>query len=132
MDEYCIARVKKPHRKFNVGDIVIGSAQDGQAERLVCYGWSSKLHVLMRRYSMCYQGWTGWVDSNREYHSKCTGSGHLAVIKWFESDHDWYDLIELLDEPIADFDGFIRQLSLFGENVSEMVRVAAAHPCMRP
>ena len=125
MEEYCVARVKKPHRKFNVGDIIIGRVCDGQAERLVCYGWSSKLRVFMRRYSMRYRGWNIWYDCDDNRHDECTRSGHLAVIGWFEC--DWYDLIELLDEPIANFDGFIRQLSLFGGNVSEMVKAAAVH-----
>ena len=130
--EYCIARVKKPHKKFNTGDIVVGSARDGQAERLVCYGWSSKLNVFIRMYSMRFRGFNDWKSHDGKWHEECNGSGHLAVIEWFKSDYDWYDWTELLDEPIVDFDGFIQRLSPFGGNVLEMVRAAAAHPCMRP
>lgn len=130
-DTYYIARVKKPHRKFNAGDILVGDLRDGEATQLVCWGWSSKLNVFMRRYYMRYQGWTMWRDDNDDWHDKCTKAGHITILGKFECDYN--RLINLLDEPnaIKDRDGFIRQLSLFGGNLSEMVKAAAVHPCMR-
>jgi hypothetical protein len=122
-ETYYIARVKKPHKKFAVGDIVIGDIYDGQAERLICYGWSSKLNVFIRAYSMRYQGWNDWHDKHGEWHYRTTESGHITIVGEFEASS-----IELLHEAsIKSYAEFMRQLSLFGGNVLEQVEAAATH-----
>lgn len=122
-ETYYIARVKKPHKKFNVGDIVLGELRDGTGSRLVCWGWSSKFQVFIEHYSMRYQGWDDWYE-DRMHHSKTNGNGHITIIGEFETSNT--ELPYEFSEVISRAD-FIRQLSLFGGNVLELVEAAATH-----
>lgn len=122
---YLIARVKKPHRKFAVGDIVIGEIVDGQAERIVCCGWSSKLRVCISAYSLRYQGWLPYRHGRP---STRTGAGHLQVIGEIESRRELPDEFSTAKSR-ADF---IRQLRLFGGNVPGLVEAAATHHMEEP
>lgn len=95
MNRYFILRIKKPHKKFNIGDIVIGYVVDGQAERMTCIGWSSKFNRPIFNYSIRYQYWIekqrgGYLSEERvKRHAYIPyPSGHGNKITSFQSDKD--------------------------------------------
>lgn len=91
-----IARLKKPHRLFAAGDLVIGEIRDGCADNLVCSAWSSKLRRVVSEFRLRYcdhvypPKWavTAWRNCNYDATSYppfyLNGNGHLRIIKWFE------------------------------------------------
>jgi hypothetical protein len=94
-----IARVKKPHRHFLAGDLVVGERRDGMADNLVCWGWSSKhCRIVGGRwgYRLRYCGWeqlprrfqraaenAKFEDSRKYAMIVPNGRGHLYIVKWF-------------------------------------------------
>lgn len=99
MTTIAIARIKKPHRHFKVGDLVVGEIRDGMADNLVCWGWSSKHRRMVggkHGYRLRYCGWErmprrwGKAAENAKFEEPHrftgiapTGSGHLRIVKWF-------------------------------------------------
>jgi len=63
-----IARLKKPHRHFLAGDLVVGMEMDGNAESLVCWGWSSKHRRV--------------VGGLYGYRLRYWRSGHIRILTW--------------------------------------------------
>lgn len=95
-----IARLKKPHRHFLAGDLVVGEQRDGMADNLVCWGWSSKHRRIVGGkwgYRMRYCAWE-WLP--RRFHRAAenakfedaqkyrmiapNGTGYLRIVKWFK------------------------------------------------
>lgn len=99
--KFAIARIKKPHRHFNVGDLIVGERRDGTAENLVCWGWSSKHNRIIggkRGYRIRYCGWVSlpkrfmraavsakFENPERFVMHMPVGSGHLRIVKWFNA-----------------------------------------------
>jgi len=81
---------KKPHKWFFTGDIVYGEVHDGQAERMVCYGWSKKLNKFISSYYLGYRGWH-WQPTNKRDKLVKDGRGYLRVIESIEVD-DAYEI----------------------------------------
>lgn len=93
-----IARIKKPHRHFSVGDLVVGDLCDGQADNLVVWGWSSKHRKIVggkHGYRLRYCKWKSLSRRFRRAAENAkfdnpgaysiyvpTGNGHLRIIKW--------------------------------------------------
>lgn len=99
---FAIAGLKKPHRHFNLGDLVVGERRDGGADSLVCWGWSSKHNRIVggkRGYRMRYCGWealpkrfmkaaqSAKMDRPEQWllHAP-NGSGHLRIMKWIDGE----------------------------------------------
>ena len=125
-ETYYIARVKKPHKKFAVGDLVLGEIDDGEARQLICYGWSSKFHVFIDRYYMRFQGWNDWRQADGEHSERITGNGHITILGEFEITEEQRELLHEFSAIKSQAD-FMRQLRLFGGNVLEQVEAAATH-----
>ncbi len=99
-----VARVKKPHRLFLPGDLVVGNVANGMGDNLRCWGWSSKLNRLIGGHHGYYMRYCGHVSppkwaceawSNTAAPSKggngeaprayLNGRGHLRIVKWFDN-----------------------------------------------
>lgn len=94
-----VGRLKKPHRHFMTGDLVVGERRDGTATNLICWGWSSKHRRIVGGeygYRLRYCDWKSLprrymkAAENAKFEnpgrfSLChpVGSGHLRIIKWF-------------------------------------------------
>lgn len=79
-----VARIKRPHRLFKTGDLIVGERRDGCADNLVCWGWSSKKNRIIGGkwgYRIYYAGHV-WDDKTKREIS--TGKGYLRIIEWFE------------------------------------------------
>ena len=92
-----IARLKKPHKHFNAGDLVVGEIVDGMGEGLACWGWSSKHQRIVggrHGYRLRYIDWKfpsrryqlAAENAKLPYKPECVpiGCGHLRIIKWFQ------------------------------------------------
>lgn len=94
-----VARLKKPHRHFLAGDLVVGVRRDGMADNLVCWGWSSKHRRIVGGqygYRLRYCGWERTDARHRRAAENAkmdnpagfsyvlpNGRGHLRIVKWF-------------------------------------------------
>ena len=96
-----IARIKKPHRHFMPGDLIIGMLADGMANNLVCWGWSSKHRRIVGGNHGFRLHYCGWERLPKRFHRAAknaqfenasqydiyapNGRGYLRIIKWIEN-----------------------------------------------
>ena len=90
-----LAELKKPHRVFNRGDLVIGDVWNGQGTNLLCTGWSTKLNRMIEDYVLRYQGWDG------------SGQGHIRLVA--SAPRVWRDFRG--QESRLDHQAFLRALT---------------------
>jgi hypothetical protein len=115
--DFYLVRVRKPHRCFSVGDILLGDYVDGGGLRLVCCGYSNKLQRTIRNYSLY------------------SHNGYITVLAPIQLPEDYIDDIwGLLSQPSHDLMSvkstgeFLRQLRLSGGNLPLWLEAATIQP----